>query len=83
MDVRFCTSAVLWNGEPARSTRNEDGRLVNKDGRILCIDYQKQGKCPRKGSHHLHECSGCGDAFHGARQCPKAQKDSSPYPAAR
>lgn len=74
-DVAKCDSDTFWNDKPARCHRNDDGRLVNPQGRVLCLDWQRFGKCEGRGSKHVHECSGCGDRHHGACRCPLRQKD--------
>ncbi|KAI0343907.1 hypothetical protein BDW22DRAFT_1327631, partial [Trametopsis cervina] len=75
LDVRSCHETTIWSGAPARSRRNSDGRLVNKNGLILCIDFQRQGRCAGTGDYHLHECSGCGATSHGAKDCHLAKKN--------
>ena len=50
-------------------------RLLNKSGQILCWDFQRPRGCLGKG--HNHECLGCGDANHGAQECPLRQRTTS------
>ncbi|KAF8546230.1 hypothetical protein OG21DRAFT_1427680, partial [Imleria badia] len=72
-DMRSCNSEELWDGSPARCTRNSDGHLVNPQGQTICTGWQHPLGCPLKHSA-IHECSGCGEASHRAQACPKAQK---------
>ncbi|KAJ6518999.1 hypothetical protein C8R45DRAFT_775615, partial [Mycena sanguinolenta] len=73
-NVRECSSSKLWNGTtPARTKRNNDGRLINGRGDVICLQWQRAKGCE---SNHAsrHECSGCGSPNHGTQKCHLAQK---------
>ena len=71
-----CNALSLWdNSAPTHCTCDHQGRLLNKSGRILCWDFQRPHGCSGQG--HNHECSGCGDANHGAQECPLRQRAAS------
>jgi hypothetical protein len=72
-DVRNCDKTEFWDGPPTRCHRNPEGRLVNPTGQTVCTDWQRPFGCRSKHAP-AHECSGCGDANHGAQACPRAQK---------
>lgn len=74
-EVRKCQANLLWSGEPAIVTRDSRGRIFNKSGQELCIDWQCRRGCSSKSKSHVHSCSGCGEDTHGAHNCPLAQKD--------
>ena len=68
-----CNASSLWdNSAPTHCSRDQQGRLLNKSGRVLCWDFQQPCGCSGQG--HNHECSGCGDANHGAQECPLRQR---------
>ncbi|KAK6996090.1 hypothetical protein R3P38DRAFT_2543013, partial [Favolaschia claudopus] len=69
--VSRCRSNVLWNGSAARCHRDLRGKLTNRDGVNICLDFQRSNSCKgRTGPKHIHECSGCGAPDHGASGCP-------------
>ena len=73
-DVHKYSSTTLWDGQQARCRRNKAGRLVDPQGRVLCLNWQRFGKCGSTNKQHVHKCSGCGDHIHGAQDCPLRQK---------
>ena len=73
-DVYNCSSKTLWDGTPARCQKNENGRLTNPTGSVLCTDWQRPNGCTSTAHDSRHECSGCGKQTHGAQKCPRAQK---------
>jgi hypothetical protein len=73
-DVYNCASATLWDGSPAQCQKNNQGRIVNPAGSILCSDWQRPNGCSATTHNSHHECSGCGKLTHGAQNCPRAQK---------
>ena len=74
-EIHRCSSDTLWSGEKARCRRNEQGRLVNPGGTIVCSDWQRPSSCINLAASHCHECSGCGKNDHGAQDCPRTQKE--------
>lgn len=70
-----CASDTLWDGSKAHCKRNENMRLVNPAGTVLCTDWQRPGGCSSTSHDSKHECSGCGKLTHGAQTCPRAQKN--------
>lgn len=74
-NVAKCAACKLWDGSKARCCRNEEGRIINPLGQILCIDWQRSRGCTSRDHDQRHECSGCGKQDHGAQQCPRAQKN--------
>jgi len=68
-----CNISSLWdNSAPTRCSRDQQGCLLNKSRRVLCWDFQRPWGCSGQG--HNHEYSGCGDANHGAQECPLRQR---------
>jgi hypothetical protein len=66
-----CSADKLWDGKaPTRCTRNHRGFLNNPSGTELCNDWQKPNGCTLATHPNKHECSGCGEASHGAQECP-------------
>jgi hypothetical protein len=80
-DISKCSTGTLWDGSNSRCKRNEQKRLVNPEGLIICSDWQRPSGCTTSGHNHRHECSGCGKTSHGAQSCPRTQKGSSPHSA--
>ena len=77
--IRSCQATLLWDGKhKSRCTRTIDGRVVDATGRPLCYNWNQTMGCKDKSARHLHECSGCGDASHGAQDCNLAEKASPP-----
>ena len=75
-DCPPCNVSSLWdNSAPAHCKRDQQGRLLNKSRQILCWDFQQPCGCSGKG--HNHKCLGCGDANHGAQECPLRQRTTS------
>ncbi|KAJ7907288.1 hypothetical protein B0H13DRAFT_1618466, partial [Mycena leptocephala] len=73
-NVRECRSATLWTGAtPARCKRNGEGRLVNRNDAVICLNWQRAAGCELNHASR-HECSGCGSPSHGAQKCHLAQK---------
>lgn len=68
-----CQATKTWNGEKARCSRASNGRILNRRGAVICADWQRPNRCTDDSGKHLHECSGCGSAGHGADACPSAQ----------
>lgn len=73
--VAKCNSETLWDDQRAWCRRNQNNRLVNPSGDIVCSDWQRPSSCPSKDHDSRHQCSGCGKQDHGAQQCPRAQKE--------
>lgn len=75
-DVGACTKSKLWDGvTKAHCKRDDEGRVINPAGQVVCINFQRGRGCRQPG--HLHECSGCGGDDHGAAKCTLVQKDTS------
>ena len=73
-DVYNCSSKTLWDGTPARCQKNENGRLTNPAGSVLCTDWQQPNGCTSTTHDSRYECSGCGKQTYGAQKCPRTQK---------
>lgn len=71
-NVAHCRLRTFWSGSLARCTRNEQGRIVNPSGVVLCSDWQSPHGCTIKTHDSKHECSGCGGRDHGAQRCSLA-----------
>lgn len=71
--IASCQATKTWNGKEAISTRTASGRILNKRGAVICADWQRPNRCTDSSGKHLHECSGCGSAEHGADSCLSAQ----------
>ena len=71
--VASCQTTKTWSGKDAISSRTDTGRILNKRGAILCADWQRPNRCTDASGRHLHECSGCGSAEHGADSCHLAE----------
>ena len=73
--VRYCQAPTIWNGkQKTKSTRDDEGKLLDESGRRLCQNWNQSIGCTDKTSRHVHICSGCAESTHGAQQCPLAQK---------
>ncbi|KAF9791939.1 hypothetical protein BJ322DRAFT_1026297 [Thelephora terrestris] len=80
--IRQCQATHLWNdSEETRCSRTEEGRIIDKAGRILCTNWNQTVGCTQRFSRHIHECSGCGKSSHGAQRCPRAEKAPSAHAA--
>ena len=78
-NVRLCRAKKRWDGKQTLYTRNEEARIVDNQGNIICSDWQRPRGC--SSTRHRHECSGCGSSDHGAQNCPHAQpRDLHPPP---
>ena len=64
--VASCQVTKVWNGKDSISTRTDTGRILNKRGVVICSDWQRPNRCTDTAGKHLHECSGCVSAEHGA-----------------
>ncbi|KAL4077202.1 hypothetical protein V8B97DRAFT_1940266 [Scleroderma yunnanense] len=74
-DCPLCNDSFLWDkSEPTQYTRDQHRQLLNKNGQVLCLDFQQPCGCSSKG--HNHECSGCSNPNHGAQDCPHHQQTS-------
>lgn len=71
--IASCQATETWNGKKVSCTRSTSGRILNKRGAALCSDWQRPNRCTDTSGKHIHECSGCGSAEHGADACPSAQ----------
>lgn len=74
-EISKCAADTLWDGSKIRCKQNEQGRIINPNGLIICSDWQRPSGCQNNGSTHHHECSGCGKTTHGAQDCSRAQKN--------
>ena len=68
-----CQATKMWNGKESISTQTASGRILNKRGSVICADWQHPNRCTNSSGKHLHKCSGCGSAEHGADSCSLAQ----------
>ena len=68
-----CQASETWNGAKPICTRSASGRILNKQGTVICSDWQRPNRCTDKSGKHIHECSGCSSKEHGADSCPSAQ----------
>ena len=75
-DFTKCNLSKLWDGSELKEKahRNNQGRLVGKDGSMLCFDWQLPGGCQSTSHPERHRCSGCAKSEHGAQNCPRAEK---------
>ena len=74
-NVAICSSPTLWDQKtPAYCFHNENNRLVNAKGFILCSNWQQPNGCNSTTHNSRHECSGHGKLDHGAQKCPRAEK---------
>ena len=71
--VHECNEPNLSDGSPAYAFRNSDNRLTDGKGNVLCSDWQRPNGCSLPHKSAKHECSGCGNASHGAQKCHRAQ----------
>ncbi|THH28602.1 hypothetical protein EUX98_g5575 [Antrodiella citrinella] len=69
-----CDSPTIFDGSAAYASRNDQGRIVDKNGIELCMEWQRPNGCPSRSRSHRHDCSGCGRSDHGANNCPRAEK---------
>lgn len=68
-----CNRATMGCGSPTRCRRDANNRIVNPDGKAICLEFNRRG-CKSPNSKHLHECSGCGSKDHGAQECHLVEK---------
>lgn len=68
-----CDRATMGCGAPTRCHRDSRNRIVNPDGKTICLEFNRKG-CKSSNSKHLHECSGCGSKEHGAQECHLVEK---------
>ena len=68
-----CRASETWNSNGAICKRTTNNRITNKQGSVICSDWQRPNRCVNNSGHHIHECSGCGSPEHGADTCPSAQ----------
>lgn len=71
--VAACRETTTWNGRKAISSRDADGKILNRRGIRLCSDWQRPNCCSSTSGQHVHKCSGCGSTDHGADSCPHAE----------
>ena len=69
-----CDGTKLWDGSASTSKKNEQGRIVARDGLPICFNFQIARGCSNNGHPDRHRCSGCGKKGHGAQGCPRAEK---------
>ncbi|KAL6302098.1 hypothetical protein BKA93DRAFT_709857, partial [Sparassis latifolia] len=72
--VNACAAAVLWDQSLSTLAHCVDKLLMLRDGRPLCLDWQRPNSCPNHKHDQKHICSGCGENTHGAQDCPRAEK---------
>ncbi|KIJ07449.1 hypothetical protein PAXINDRAFT_173479 [Paxillus involutus ATCC 200175] len=66
-NVRKCRSEFLWDRRtPTHCHRNREGRLI-------CFDWQSENGCQSTSKDHVHECSGCGTSTHSTHACPRSE----------
>ncbi|KAF8165622.1 hypothetical protein B0H34DRAFT_246454 [Crassisporium funariophilum] len=70
-----CNAPLLWDGQKGAASKNNNGRLANSKGLILCFDWQLPNGCTSSSHKEKHICSGCGKGDHGAQMCPRRQKN--------
>jgi hypothetical protein len=73
-DIPRCDLETTWNGHPTLATRVKGDLILRRDGSLLCVDWQRYAGCTSHRHDNRHLCSGCGQASHGAQNCPRAQK---------
>lgn len=81
-NIYKCRARLLWDrSNPAYVTRSEEGHLTNPNGARLCYDWQRPNGCSNSLRAHggRHECSGCGEASHGAQTCPHAENTDATH----
>ena len=71
--VASCQGTKTWNGQDTICTRTDTRRILNKWGAVICADWQQPNRCTNSTRKHLHKCSGCGSADHGADFCSFAE----------
>ncbi|KAF8965574.1 hypothetical protein BDZ97DRAFT_1601663, partial [Flammula alnicola] len=68
-----CTATRTWNKAHQTLSKRENRQLWTYDGRQLCCEWQKHSGCRSSQHNERHICSGCGQATHGAANCPRAE----------
>ncbi|EPT04066.1 hypothetical protein FOMPIDRAFT_6361, partial [Fomitopsis schrenkii] len=56
-DVGKCRATRLWNGGHALCHRNSSGKIVDLDGQVVCLDWQRPSGCSTTNAKHVHKCS--------------------------
>jgi hypothetical protein len=73
-NIARCDATSLWDGTSLFCKWNDKGRLLHRDGAVLCSEWQLPRSCRSSSHPQAHLCSGCGSSNHGAQDCPRAQK---------
>lgn len=73
-NIARCDATSLWDGTATFCKWNDKGRLLHRDGTVLCSEWQLPRGCKSSSHTQAHLCSGCGSSSHGAQDCSRAQK---------
>ncbi|KIK99049.1 hypothetical protein PAXRUDRAFT_132850 [Paxillus rubicundulus Ve08.2h10] len=74
MPVVECLTDKTWDSKHETFSKQSNCTLISKaTGQCICTHWQWCNSCSERHSH-VHICSGCGSASHGAHCCPRAQK---------
>ncbi|KZT73203.1 hypothetical protein DAEQUDRAFT_643964, partial [Daedalea quercina L-15889] len=57
VDIAKCRATTMWDGAPVLCKRNSSGQIVNRDGEVICLDFQRPSGCSSNSPKHLHQCS--------------------------
>ncbi|KDQ62029.1 hypothetical protein JAAARDRAFT_54071 [Jaapia argillacea MUCL 33604] len=75
-----CNAERVWNSAHPTISQHINKDLQLRNGKPICIDWQRMSGCSSSRHDARHICSGCGQATHGAQNCPRAEKASSANP---
>ncbi|KIK78580.1 hypothetical protein PAXRUDRAFT_91177, partial [Paxillus rubicundulus Ve08.2h10] len=68
-----CPAEKMWDGKHKPFSKQSNHTLISKaTGQHICTHWQQCNGYPGRHSH-IHICSGCGSASHGAHCCPRTQ----------
>ena len=73
-NIGRCDTTALWDNTSLFCKWNDRGRLLHRDGTVLCSEWQLSRGCKSTSHPQGHLCSGCESSSHGAQECPRAQK---------
>ncbi|KIK76343.1 hypothetical protein PAXRUDRAFT_93821, partial [Paxillus rubicundulus Ve08.2h10] len=71
MPIVECPAKKTWDSKHETFSKHSNQTLIAKlTGQCICTLWQQRNGCSEHHSH-LHICSGCGSASHGAHCCPR------------
>ncbi|KAG2096075.1 uncharacterized protein F5147DRAFT_716935 [Suillus discolor] len=69
-----CAASRMWDNQYETFAEHIRKGLWTKDGKQICMGWQREEGCTTPKHDARHVCSGCRAATHGTQRCPRAQK---------